>query len=302
MANVSVVCFLASYVVAFGLELTRLFRLMSISRAAMLLAGLVGLVAHTIYLLNRAGQTGMPPLLSSTHDWMLVLAWLAIVFYLFLSTVDRDLSVGLLLLPLVLVLIGSAYWVSYAPNSVVALNEDAVQESVIQNWVMIHVSLLVFGIADVLLAFVLSLMYVWQHHRLKHKRTIRGGLALPSLEKLARLNWWAVIVSVPLLTLGMGVGVGLGLYLQKKAVEISFADPVIVGYGMIWLALMGFFIWLCLKRRSTGKHVAWMTIWSFGFLLVTLIGLQVLSGENLPFESWKTWHTEVQRAVPAMRV
>ena len=44
--NVTVFCFLASYVVAFGLEIARWVRQVSINRAVMLFAAAAGMVAH----------------------------------------------------------------------------------------------------------------------------------------------------------------------------------------------------------------------------------------------------------------
>ena len=70
MAKVQVFCFLASYVVAFVLELARMLGKSRLHRAVTLGFGLAGFGAHTLYLLNRGG----PPLLSSVTDWMLVLA------------------------------------------------------------------------------------------------------------------------------------------------------------------------------------------------------------------------------------
>lgn len=271
MANVQVFCFLASYGVAFALELTRLLGRLPIRRVVMLAFGIAGLAAHTWYLLERSAATDRPPLLSSSHDWLLVLAWLAVVFYVFLTTFDRELPVGLFLLPLVLVLVVSTYFVSYDANTML----DALRE-----WKMLHASLLVIGIAGVMVSVVLSMMYLAQHYRLKHKQSLQTGLSLPNLEKLARLNWWAVMISVPLLTLGMATGVGLGWYSRNGPEAISFRDPVVIGNGLAWLVMAAFFVWLLRTRRPLGKQVAWLTLWAFGFLLITLIGLQVLTGQG----------------------
>lgn len=280
MANVTVFCFLASYFAAFVLDGTRLLRRTTVSRTVMLLFAAAGFVAHTVYLFVRAGQTDEPPLLSSTHDWVLVLAWLAIVFYLFLTLIDKNLPVGLFLLPVVLLLIGSTYLVSDEQNAVIAKNPQAMQDAM-HNWAMLHASLLVFGIAGVILGFVLSLMYLFQHNRLKHHRVLKTGLQLPNLERLARLNWWSVVVSVPLLTLGMATGIGLAVYSQKGTEAISFTDPVVLINGIGWVVMIVFLVWLWRTHRPTGKHVAWMTLWAFGYLLFTLIGLQVLTGSGL---------------------
>jgi hypothetical protein len=97
---------------------------------------------------------------------------------------------------------------------------------------------------------------------------------------LARLNWWAVVLSVPLLTLGLATGVGLGLYSDEAAASISASDPVVIANGIVWLVMSGLFVWLLKTRRPAGKQVAWLTLWAGGFLLVTLVGLQVLLGGN----------------------
>jgi ABC-type uncharacterized transport system permease subunit len=278
LAKVSVFCFLASYAVAFGLEWTRLMRRPGISRLLVLALGLAGFVAHTAYLLFRSRSLAnyLPPLLNSTHDWLLVLAWVVVLLYLFLTTIDRELAVGLFMLPVVLLFVGSSYFVSRQTNPLLEGNRGLA---------MFHASLLVFGIAGVVAGVVLSLMYVFQHRRLKHHQAQQQGVALPSLARLARWNWWAVVVSVPILTLGLGSGVALGLKSRKTGPPLSFADPLVIGHGVVWLVLMSLFVWLLTTRRSTGKQVAALTLWAGGFLLAILIGLQVLTGEGL-----SAWH------------
>jgi len=275
--KVSVFCFLASYIVALGLEGVRLVKQTTINRLFMLAFAFAGLAAHTGYLIIRSQQSGLPPLLSSSHDWMLVLAWISVLFYLVLTALDRDLLIGLFLLPLVLILIGSAYFISDSPNT--AMDSE-------REWKMLHASLLVLGIAGVIMGIVLSMMYLFQHNRLKQKHTMKGGLKLPNLERLARMNWWAIVLAVPTLTLGMATGVGLGWHSRSGETPISFQDPVILGNGVAWLVMIVFFVWLLTTKRPTGKQVAWLTVWASGFLLVTLIGLQVLSGRSI-----STWHT-----------
>jgi ABC-type uncharacterized transport system permease subunit len=271
--NINIFCFFASYLVAFALELSRLLKRTTISRTVMLLFGTAGLFAHTFYLFAQSAKQNLPPLLSSTHDWMLVLAWVVTLFYLFLTAFDRDLAVGVFLLPLVLIFIGAAYFVSDAPNAVMATREAAVKR-----WAMLHATLLVFGITGVVGGIVCSLMYLVQHRRLKNQQTLQQGLTLPSLPRLARWNRWSVMVSIPLLTLGMLTGAGLGLYSKNGPATMSFTDPVIVANFVAWLVMVGFFVWLWRTDRPAGKQVAWLTIWAFGFLLVTLIGLLILAG------------------------
>jgi ABC-type transport system involved in cytochrome c biogenesis permease subunit len=274
MGHIQVVCFLASYLVAWGLELSRLFGRFAFGRIGSLLFTAAGLVAHTSFLIARSRETNLPPLLSSTQDWLLVLAWLMVVSYLFLTTLDRDLAIGVFLLPIICVLVSTTYFVSRDPNT----RLDA-----LRGWKMLHASLLVLGILGVTVGFVLAMMYLVQQYRLKHRQSLQEGFRIPSLEKLARLNRWSVMISVPLLTLGMGIGVGLGLYSRSSegADAFHFTDPIVIGSGLVWLGMVALFTWLLTSPRPPGKQVASLTLWAGGFLLVTLLGLQVLTGQKL---------------------
>ncbi len=155
MNNVTVFCFLASYFVAFVLEMTRLLRRTGISRYVILLFTAAGLVAHTSFLLSQSREAGLPPLLISTKDWLLVLTWIVIVAYLLFALFNRDLAIGQFILPLVLILIGVSYLVSNSTNSV--LKERA---AIIHPWVMLHATFLALAMVGVLCGFVLSIMYL----------------------------------------------------------------------------------------------------------------------------------------------
>ncbi|MDF1743769.1 MAG: cytochrome c biogenesis protein CcsA [Gimesia sp.] len=221
LSNVTVFCFMASYLVAFGLELARFLRKKNkFIRPLIFLFSFAGLVAQTAYIFNRAQETQLPPLLSSSHDWLIVFSWLLVSIFLFINLIDEQLSIGLFLFPLVLVLVISSYFVDSVTNPLV--------EPAIRSWALLHASLLVLGGVGIALCFVISAMYLIQHRRLKQKQNFSEGFHLPSLAKLSRLNRGALMISAPLLTIGMGIGIGLGVYVRKGAQSISFYDPVII--------------------------------------------------------------------------
>lgn len=278
MPNVNLFCFLASYLVAFGLDATRLRAGRSWARGALCrwLAigfGAAGLLAQTLYLLLRSSQTQQPPLLSSAHDWLLVLAWLAVLTHLFVSLLDSTIASGIVVWPVVLSLVGASRFVTTSSNEL--LNYD-------RGWKMLHASMLVLGTGAILLGFVLSLLYLWQHRRLKHRQMLTSGLTLPSLEKLERFNRLAILLSVPFLTLGVASGIGLSVLknpelLADRVAESTWTDPVVLGGGITWLFMCGLFAWLLSGKRTPGRQVAWLTAWSCGFLLFMMVGLQVLT-------------------------
>lgn len=267
MLRVSVFCFLASYLLAFGLEWTRFVARGSLGRLLALGSGFAGFIAQTWYLLLRSQQTSLPPLLSSMQDWLLVLAWLMVLVHLFISVVDRDLASGFIVWPLTILLIIASQFSSSAVG---------IGVSVHHSWTMLHVSLLVFGIAGVLLGFVVSLLYLWQHRRLKQRLRSLSGLGLPSLEMLSRLNRWALLVAVPLLTFGMITGIGLTLAKTGSDAADVWKDPIVLVSGFCWILMSALFCWVLVGRRPPGRQMAWMTAWACGFLLLTTVGAQIL--------------------------
>lgn len=278
MEKVTVFCFLASYTVATGMELVRLRSRNSVNRFLTLGAGAAGFLAHTTYLMVRAGKLDLPPLLASAHDWLLVLAWTAVLMYLFLSTLDRDLPLGVFVLPVVLALVTASRFVSMQTSELLGASGT---QAATNGWVMLHTAFLAFGGIGAIGSLVLALMYLVQHRRLKHKTASQPGLKLPSLARLAKLNWWFVVVSVPLLTLGIAAGVLLGFRSQMAVDHFEFTDPYIIGSGVAWLVMVSFFAWLLSTKRPVERQVAMLTVWACSFLLLTIVGLVVLTGSGV---------------------
>lgn len=269
MLRVSVVCFFASYLLAFGLEWTRLVSRHAVWRWVALIAGFAGFLAQTIFLIVRSQQTHLPPLLSSMQDWLLVLSWLVVLVHLFIAIADRELAQGFIVWPLALALIGAAHFASSSAGAGVSVH---------RNWTMLHVASLVFGIVGIVIGFVVSLLYLWQHRRLKHRISATSGLELPSLERLARINRWSLLIAVPLLTFGMISGVGLSLVRHPEIARHSvWLDPVVIVSAVCWVMMAGLFLWLLSRKQNPGKQMAWLTAWACGFLLFTTLGAQILS-------------------------
>jgi ABC-type transport system involved in cytochrome c biogenesis permease subunit len=278
LLNVHVSCFLMSYLTVFALEVIRIYSRWNVSRTVTNIITMAGFVAHTTYLLSRHQQTQLPPLLSSTQDWLLVLGWVLILFLLIINLIRRELSIGLFILPLTMLLIAAASQISDSPEGFVRDNTELL-ESAKRRWLMLHTSTLLIGLTGVTLSIALSTMYVYQHRRLKQKKFLGQRMKLPSLEKLAQWNWWSVTMAVPLLFLGMFTG-GYIWYLnysQKTTITLSHPTIIINCIALVIMAI--FYIWLLVKKKdSAGKHVAWMTLWACGFSLFTIVGIMFFGG------------------------
>src|SRR5687767_5407849 len=103
LAGINIVCFSASYLVALGLEVTRLFFRLPVRLLVILGFMAAGLFAHTVYLWMRATQvTGGGNPLSSWYDWYLVAAWILAATYVGFVFARPQTNIGLFLLPVVL--------------------------------------------------------------------------------------------------------------------------------------------------------------------------------------------------------
>ncbi len=114
ISGISLLCFGASYGVAWGLEWLRLAFRSGVRRLLMLGFVLAGWLAHTLYLGYRAVEFSATPL-SSPFDWCLVAAWLLIAAFLYLSFYYPRASLGLYMLPLALALVVAAAFADQTP-------------------------------------------------------------------------------------------------------------------------------------------------------------------------------------------
>jgi ABC-type uncharacterized transport system permease subunit len=273
ISGISITCFAASYAVVLALEVSRLFFRSRVRWAVMVGFAAAGMLAQTLFLAYRASHAQGSPL-SSKEDWYLIAAWVLAGVYLYLTCFHPQKAFGVFLLPLVLGLIG-----------VGALLADAApfaREPASRVWGAIHGVSLLLATVSVVGGFAAGLMYLHQSYHLKHKRPLRAGLQLPSLEWLRKTNGRAMILA--LYTLGLGILSGIVLNLVRRGPQssgVAWNDPAVLSTtGMFaWLliaVLAGFFY----RPAREGHKVAYVTVVSFVFLVLVGIGLLLDSGHG----------------------
>lgn len=272
-AKVHLYCFLLSYLAAFCCEIFQLVRQRSaLTRGILLASGIAGLIAHTAYLTARSSDSQLPPLVGSSHDWLLVLAWLGGLFYVLLIATQSRLAVGLFLLPAT---IGFIVMAMFVDDSAIDVNRQLAAH----RWGMLHAGTLVIGMGCVAAATICALMYLLQYQKLRGGKSILHRIQLPSLEQLTLFNRRLVVCTVLMLTIGLVTGFILTRVKPADTQNpFSWTDPIVAGTTLVWAIMVGTLVWLLTRKEQTGRQVAKLTFVAGGFLLFTILGLMLLSG------------------------
>lgn len=295
LREISVTCFSTSYLVVLLLELLRLLGRVPGRGLAVMVMMVVGLFTHIVYLGLRA-TANMPDAdagrLATWTDWALMVALgLAIAFFVMYLR-RPDTIVGFFFLPTTLAMIALA----------LAVRDRAAfdRSEAVVVWRNVHGLSMMAGTAAVLVGFLAGVMYLIQSRRLKLKRA-GSTLRLPTLESLQSLNRRCLVTS----TIAVGVGLLSGVVMNwNRLGRIPWTDDGIIfsGFLFAWL-LSAALVEFVYAPASRGRKIAYLTLASFGFLLLAMFGVLsgTHSGDSQPDSSnaglhspWETGATQVR--------
>lgn len=263
LSGISTICFASCYAIAFALEIVGLAKRFAWHRTVLLVATIVGLVTHTLFLANLAAATKTAPL-ASPAEWLLFASWVLVLIYLgAIVNLPRAAS-GLILLPLILGLIAASRFASTIPFG---------PERASQFWGDVHGWMLLFGTVAVCVGFSAGVMYLIQASWLKRRRPPSEELQLPSLEWLERINKSSLALSMLLVVLGFVSGLILSTFRHRGEENyLLWTDPVVISLAAMtaWLVAAEIFR-LVYPAARRGRKVAYLTLASFGFLIITLV-------------------------------
>ena len=262
--GISITCFAASYLVAFCLELTRVFFRAPLRKYLINGVILAGFFAHTTYMVLQTQMqlAGTGLFMGSWSGWCFGAAWLLIVAYLWIRYRQPQTLSGLFVLPMVICLIGAGTWLG--PE----LSFPSARARTV--WNAVHGLSLLVGTATVILGFVFGTMYLLQSNRLKKKRPPSRLVRYPSLEWLQETSEMLLLVSTVLLGVGLLSGILVNVINQKIGRGVlPWNDPVIISSAILfaWL-LISLLFNLVYRPARQGRKVAYLVLASFLFLVV----------------------------------
>jgi cytochrome c-type biogenesis protein CcsB len=228
---------------------------------------LAGLFLHTLFFVMRLLASGYFPI-TNLFEAVSFFAWAVVLAFILAVWRYRLKVLGAFIMPIPLVMMISAS-LSTLDKGVAGL-----LPALNSKWLYFHTTFAFLGDAAFVVCFACGVMYLLQERQLKKKHPGMFYHRLPSLDILDRINYHALTIGFPLLTLGIITG----------AVWANYA------WGTYWSwdpketwSLITWFIYAALLHaRMTvgwrGRKAAWFAIIGFIAVLITFFGVNLFIG------------------------
>lgn len=249
--------------------------------ATALLANLlayVGLAVHTAAIGLRwyesyqvPGGIGHAPM-SNLYESVVFFAWTIILIYLIIDLKYRQRAVGAFVVPFAFV---AMIWAQLRLNDSIEPLVPALQS----NWLTYHVITCFLGYAAFAVACGVSIMYlikIGKEERSSADSPVGGVLSLfPSTKILDDINYKAIMIGFPLLSLGIITGAAWANY--AWGTYWSW-DPKETWSLIVWF-IYAAFLHARFTRGWVGRKAAWLSIVGFAATIFCYLGVNlILSG------------------------
>ncbi len=236
----------------------------------------VGFVAQTFALGYRwyesyqmPGGVGHAPL-SNLYESVVFFAWTIILIYIALDLKYKQSAIGAFVIPFAFLAIA---WAQLQLPSSISPLVPALQS----NWLTYHVITCFLGYAAFAVACGVSIMYLIKARDEEKNKDDSSGIVgmFPSSKVLDDINYKAIMIGFPLLTLGIVTGAAWANY--AWGTYWSW-DPKETWSLIVWF-IYAAFLHARFTRGWAGKRAAWLSIIGFMATIFCYLGVNlVLSG------------------------
>ena len=221
-------------------------------RQAALPAAVVGVLLHFVSLaetLNAAHHT----LPIDRHETQSMLGLLLALAFLATFARYRTVAPGIFLLPITVLLTLAP---AFRPGTELLPLANS-------GWILLHIVLLLAAYVALLLSLLMSVLYLLQERRLKHKQP--GLRGMPPLETADQIALKALLLGLPCMTAGLLIGSALA---EQTVGPSFFLDPKVLLSFALWVAYIGM---IYIRRHSglRGRRAVYLS--SFVFLAVLAV-------------------------------
>jgi cytochrome c-type biogenesis protein CcsB len=224
----------------------------------------LALVLQVSFFAARLFQGGMP-FGTNMYESLVFFAWCLVMAYLGITVKYKVPVVGAFVIPISFIMMAAA---ALLPDKGIGELPPVLKSY----WLPIHVSLSFMGDALFAIACVAGVMYLLQEAGLKRKKPGPFYYRLPSLTVLDNINYRALTVGFPLLTLGIITGsvwaqMAWGSYWQWDTKET---------WSLITWLIYAALLHMRLSAGWRGRKAAVFSIIAFGVVLFTFLGVNLL--------------------------
>ncbi|MSM38265.1 MAG: c-type cytochrome biogenesis protein CcsB [Geobacter sp.] len=232
---------------------------------------LVGLVLQTVAIGLRWKESyalgvGHVPL-SNLYESVVFFSWTIVLFYFFLDLKYKHRVIGAFVMPFAL--LGMA-WAQLGLNSGIEPLVPALQS----NWLLYHVVTCFLGYAAFAVACGISVMFLIREGH--ERQTDISGKSIvatfPASRILDDLNYKAIMIGFPLLTLGIVTGAAWANY--AWGTYWSW-DPKETWSLIVWF-IYAAFLHARITRGWFGRRAAWLSIIGFAATIFCYLGVNLL--------------------------
>ncbi|GFO60282.1 c-type cytochrome biogenesis protein CcsB [Geomonas silvestris] len=266
--NVTTIAYLVSMLVFFAFLASRVEKLGTLGS----LTALAGLVLQTGAIGLRWRESyqmgvGHAPL-SNLYESVVFFSWTIVLIYLLLDLRYRYRVIGAFVMPFALL---GMTWAQLALQSGIEPLVPALQS----NWLLYHVVTCFLGYAAFAVACGISIMYLVRDAA--GEAAAGGGVlaSFPPVKVLDDLNYRAIMVGFPLLTLGIVTGAAWANY--AWGTYWSW-DPKETWSLIVWFVYAAF-LHARITRGWVGRRAAWLSVVGFAATIFCYLGVNLfLSG------------------------
>ncbi len=265
--NVTTFTYLASMLLFFAFLASRV-KSLGIAGSAV---AWVGFVAQTVAILLRWKESydlgvGHAPL-SNLYESVIFFSWTIVLIFGLLDLKYKYRVIGAFVMPFAL--LGMA-WAQLGLHSGIEPLVPALQS----NWLLYHVVTCFLGYAAFAVACGISIMYLLVADRQDAGSADGAGLfaMFPPIRVLDDLNYRAIMIGFPLLTLGIVTGAAWANY--AWGTYWSW-DPKETWSLIVWFVYAAF-LHARLTRGWVGKRAAWLSIIGFAATIFCYLGVNLL--------------------------